>query len=110
MTDYSPDAVSIDGITPTIRSAASGDKLLDPGDGRVLRVINGSGAPITLTITPVGTTAYNVAIPVKAISITNATAKMIPIPAVYGVATDGGKVALSWSATATITFEYTRGH
>lgn len=110
MADYAPEGISIDGTTATIRSAASGDKLTDPGDGRVLRVINGAGAPITLTIAPTGVTAYNVANPTKVITITNATAKLIPIPAVYGNASDAGKVALTWSATATITFEYTRGH
>ena len=110
MADYAPEGISIDGTTPTVRSAASGDKLTDPGDGRMIRVINGSGAPITLTITPSGLTSYNVANPTKVITITNATSKMIPIPAAYGVPTDAGKVALTWSATATITFEYTRGH
>lgn len=110
MTTYSPEAVSIDGTVATPRSAASGDKLSDPGDGRVLRVINGSGAPITVTITPPGTTDYNVANPTKVVSVTNATAKMIPIPLMYGNPADSGLVALAWSATATITFEYTRGH
>lgn len=110
MADYAPEGLSIDGTTPTVRTAASGDKLTDPGDGRVLRVINGGGAPITVTITPTGFTSYNVANPAKAISVTNATAKMIPIPALYGNPADSGKVALTWSATASVTFEYTRGH
>lgn len=108
MADYAPEAISVDGVTPTPRTAAAGDKLTSPGDGRMLRVINGAGAPITLTITPSGTTAYGVANPVKTFSITNATAKCIPIPSFYGVPTDAGKVALSWSATPSITFEYTR--
>ena len=110
MADYAPEGISIDGTTPTARSAASGDKLTDPGDGRMIRVINGSGAPITLTITPSGLTSYNVANPTKVVTITNGTAKMIPVVAAYGVPTDAGKVALTWSATATVTFEYTRGH
>ena len=108
MADYAPDGVAIDGTTAAVRTAASGDKLTDPGDNRNLRVTNGGGAPITLTITPPGTTQYNVANPTKVITITNATSKYIPIPAMYGNPADGGKVALTWSATTSVTFEYTR--
>jgi hypothetical protein len=108
MTDYSPESIQIGGTTATIRSAASGDKLTNPSDHSRLRVNNGSGAPITLTITVPGTTIYGETNPTKVITITNATAKYIPIPAVYGNPADAGKVALTWSATATITFEYTR--
>lgn len=108
MTDYAPDSVQIGGTTANIRSAASGDKLTLSGDHSILRVNNGSGAPITLTITPPGTTAYGVANPAKVVTITNGTAKYIPIPSTLADPSDAGKVALAWSATATITFEYTR--
>jgi hypothetical protein len=108
VTDYAPDSIQILGTTASIRSAASGDKLTQAGDHSALRVTNGSGAPITLTITPPGTTQYGVANPAQVITITNATSKYIPIPASYANPADAGKVALTWSATATITFEYIR--
>jgi hypothetical protein len=108
MTDYAPESIQIGGTTATVRSAAAGDKLTQPSDHSNLRVTNGSGAPITLTVTVPGTTSYGVTNPTKVITITNATSKYIPIPAVYGDPADAGKVSLSWSATATITFEYTR--
>lgn len=108
MTDYAPDSIQIGGTTASIRSAASGDKLTQPSDHSQLRVTNGSGAPITLTITPPGSTSYGVANPAKVVTITNATSKYIPIPSVYGDPADAGKVSLAWSATATITFEYIR--
>jgi hypothetical protein len=108
VTDYAPDSVQILGTTANIRSAAAGDKLTQAGDNSVLRVINGAGAPITLTITPPGSTQYGVANPAQVISITNATSKYIPIPGQYGVPSDSGKVALTWSSTTTITFEYIR--
>jgi hypothetical protein len=58
VTDYAPESVQIGGTTATVRSAASGDKLTSPGATSQLRVNNGSGAPITLTITVPGTTIY----------------------------------------------------
>ena len=70
--------------------------------------MNGGGAPITLTITPPGVTSYGVDNPEKEFTITNATARRIPILAAYGDPADGGKVALAWSATTSVTFEYTR--
>lgn len=108
MADYAPEGISIGGVQATVRSAAAGDKLTSPGDHRQLRVTNGGGAPITLTITPPGTTSYEVANPAKVITITNATSKYIQIPAAYGDPADSGKVALTWSATTSVTFEYTR--
>lgn len=108
MTDYSPDGLQVGGTTPSIRSAAAGDKLTQPGDRSFLRVTNGAGAPITLTITVPGTTSYGENNPTKIITITNATSRYIPILAAYGNPADAGKVTLTWSATPTITFEYFR--
>lgn len=108
MTDYAPEALGVAGTAPTSRSAASGDKLTDPGDHRFLRVNNGGGAPITVTITPPGSTAYGVANPNQVFTVTNATTKYIPVRADYGNPADAGKVALTWSATTSVTFEYMR--
>jgi hypothetical protein len=108
MADYSPTAVSVDGVATSSHSAASGDKLTDPGDRRWLRVTNGGGSSINLTITPPGTTGYNVANPAKVIAIANGASKLIPVLASYGDPADGGKVALAWSATTSVTFEYNR--
>lgn len=108
MADYSPDAVVHSGTAASVRNAAAGDKLLDPGDHRVCRVTNGGGAPITLTITVPGTTNYGANKPVKTVSVTNGTSRYVPILAEYGDPLDAGKVALSWSATTNVTFEYTR--
>jgi hypothetical protein len=109
MTDYSPDAVTHSGTAVSIRNAAAGDKLLDPGDHRNLRILNGGGAPITLTIVVAGTTNYGVNKPSKVITIANgATPRYVPIYAEYGDPADGGKVPLTWSATTSVTFEYTR--
>lgn len=108
MADYSPDAVVHSGTAPNVRSAASGDKLLDPGDHRVARITNGGGSPITLTIAVPGTTAYGVANPAKEITIPDGEVRCVPVLAAYGDPGDGGKVSLSWSSTADVTFEYFR--
>lgn len=108
MADYTSEAVTHAGIVPTVRTAAAGDKLTDPGAGRVLRVTNGGGASITLTITPPGNTSYGVANPAKVITIANGVTKYISVLAEYGNQADAGKVALTWSATTSVTFEYVR--
>lgn len=108
MADYAPDGVTVDGVAANVRTAAAGDKLTNPGDRAILRVNNGGGAPVTLTITPPGTTSYGVANPVKTVTVPNGTHRYLQVLAAYGNPADGGKVALSWSATASVTFEYTR--
>jgi hypothetical protein len=108
MTDYDPAAVTVDGVAPSVHSAASGDKLTSPGDGRWLRIINGSGSSITCTITPPGTTSYNVDNPDKVFTVANGASRLVPVLRAYGDPADGGKVALAWSATSSVTFEYNR--
>lgn len=108
MADYSPDGVAVDGVAANVRTAAAGDKLTNPGDRTLLRVTNGGASPVTLTITPPGSTAYGVTNPVKTFTVPNGAHRYIPVLAVYGNPADGGKVSLSWSATASVTFEYTR--
>jgi hypothetical protein len=107
VTAYAPDLIIHSGVTPAIRTAASGDQLTNPGDHKILRVINGAGAPITLTIAVPGTTGYGVSNPVKTVTVTNGTAKNVLILASYGDPSIGGNVALSWSSPTTVTFEYT---
>ncbi|MEU8199290.1 hypothetical protein AB0C10_36445 [Microbispora amethystogenes] len=108
MADYAPDAVVHSGTAPNVRSAASGDKLLDPGDHRILRINNGGGSSVTLTINVAGTTNYGVNKPAKTVAIPNGTSRYVLVLAEYGDPTDAGKVPLSWSATTSVTFEYFR--
>jgi hypothetical protein len=108
MTDYSPKAVTADGVAPTANTAASGDKLLDAGDRRWLRVINGGGSSITVTITPPGLTGYGEANPDKVITVPNGASRSFLVPAAYADPSDSYKVALAWSATTSVTFEYWR--
>jgi hypothetical protein len=108
MTDYSPVAVTADGVAPVPHNAASGDKLLDAGDRRWLRIINGSGSSITCTVSPPGLTGYGEANPDKVITVPTTASRSCLIPAAYADPSDSYKVALTWSATTSVTFEYWR--
>ncbi|ROO82579.1 hypothetical protein EDD29_0059 [Actinocorallia herbida] len=108
MADYLPESISHAGIAATSRSAAAGDKLVDPGDGRFLRVNNASVSSITLTITPPGTTGYGVANPAKVFTIAAGATRYLKVLRAYGDPSDAYKVALAWSATASVTFDYLR--
>lgn len=104
MTTYAPVAVTLNGVAATYNAAAAGDKVSGPGDNVWITVKNGSGSPITLTITPPGNNAYGVAYPAKTFSIAATGEKDVPILALYGDPSDSGNVALSWSSTTTVTW------
>jgi hypothetical protein len=87
--------------------APNGNKFLNPRGTAVLTVINGAGAPITVTITTTktiilkGITTYTVAD--QAVTVTNATTKIIgPFDKdMYNDAS--GYVTVNWSSGTTIT-------
>lgn len=104
MTTYAPVAVTLNGVAATYNAAAAGDKVSGAGDNTWITVKNGSGSPVTLTITPTGNTGYGVALPVKTWSIA-ATGEMdIPILAAYANPADSSLVTLAWSSTTTVTW------
>jgi hypothetical protein len=107
MTTYAPVAITTDGVAGTYNAAAAGDKVsgVTSGSGKAfLTVKNGSGSPITLTITPSGNTGYNVALPVKTFTVAGTGEKDIPLLSDYAVASDSYNVALSWSSTTSVTW------
>lgn len=69
-------SISKTGVVPTFVAATGGGDTVTPG-ADFLVVKNGGGSPITVTITPVGTTSYGVALPAASISVTNGTEKWI---------------------------------
>lgn len=99
-----PKAITLDGVAPTINNAASGDKVASPGKGVFVNAKNGGASPVTLTITPPGKTPYGVSNPVKTFTIAASGELDIPMLAEYGDPADGGNVALSWSATTSVTW------
>ncbi|MGI5233842.1 hypothetical protein [Actinoallomurus sp. CA-142502] len=103
-TTATPKAITVDGVTPTYNTAASGDKVAAGGRGVFVTVKNGGAAPVTLTVNPPGKTQYGVANPAKTWSIAAAGEQDIPMLAAYGDPSDGGRIALGWSATASVTW------
>lgn len=103
MAAVTPETVTGAGITATAHAASGGGDTVPPDC--IIRVINGSGAPITLTIATPGVVDGDLAVPDRQITVAAGAAKLVrPNQAVYqNPAT--GLVALSWSATSSVTFE-----
>jgi hypothetical protein len=104
---YTPKAITVDGVTHTYNAAAAGDKIAGVTEDVFLTVKNGGGASVTLTITPSGNTAYNVANPVKTFTIPASGEMDVPLLASYVNPADNS-VALTWSATTSVTFAVKR--
>lgn len=68
------------GLAPTYQAAAGGGDAMVPGDTDFLHVINGGGAPITVTMLTTGVVDGDLTVQDRAITVTNATNKMIPVP------------------------------
>jgi len=107
MANYAPDKPGVAGAVPVSHAAAASDSF--DNNGRVMiRVNNAGGASTVLTVDdpgtnqPVAATAFN---PDAAITIVNGTTKVIgPFPTARF--NDGnGRVQLSWSVTASVTWE-----
>jgi hypothetical protein len=104
LTTYAPVAITTDGVAATYNAAAAGDKVSSAGEDVFITVKNGSGSPMTVTITPTGNTAYGVALPAKVFTIAATSEKDIPIPAMYANPSDASLVTLVWSSTTTVTW------
>lgn len=104
MTTYAPVAITVDGVAATYNNAAAGDKVSGAGDRVFVTVKNGAGSSMTLTLSPSGNTAYNVANPTKVITIAANGEKDIPILAAYANPSDSNLVAFTWSSTTTVTW------
>ncbi|GAA3416220.1 hypothetical protein [Streptosporangium vulgare] len=106
MATYSADAITIAGVTPTSRTAASGDKLT-PADNAFIRVTNGGGSPMTVTFAVPGNNEDGEANPDPVRTITNGTTKCVRVNRRWADPADG-LIALTWSSTTSVTFTYER--
>lgn len=107
MATYSAQAITTDGLVATARTAASGDKIT-PDTNVILRVTNGSGADVDLTIAAYGNTRYGSANAAKVITIATSTTKAIPVGFPEYVNPADGLIALSWESTTSVTFTVER--
>lgn len=90
------------GLAPTFAAAASGDTVI-PDDRTVLRVNNGSGSPITVTLTAV-TACSQGSLHNRAVTVAAGAIEDIPTgPAAQFADQTTGVAAITYSATATVT-------
>ena len=92
--------------TNMVAAAVGGDKVV-PGDRTFLRVKNGGGAPITVTlndptsVSPVGATQFNADV---AVTVTNGQERVIgPITGRFADPADSGLCAVTYSAVTSVT-------
>lgn len=90
------------GLQATYATAAvaGGDKCAT-GDGVFLHVRNGAGAPITVTLATPGT-VDSLAVADRAVVVTNALEKFIPVPDLYRDPADG-LCAITYSSPTSVT-------
>jgi hypothetical protein len=77
------DASGFAGATITPVSAAGGGDTIVGGQGVMLYVNNGGGSPITVTLVTPETVDGSLAVGDRAVSVTNATWALIPVPSRY---------------------------
>lgn len=111
MADYNPQVPSLAGTVLTANNAgASGDRVLNADGKTVLRVTNGSGGSINVTVAAVQTSRPGDAtyppqtISNNVVAVANGTTRLIgPFPQAFNDAT--GYIGISWSGTSSVTFE-----
>ncbi|GHE47315.1 hypothetical protein GCM10017673_56450 [Streptosporangium violaceochromogenes] len=107
MATYTAEAMTVAGVALTSRSAASGDKIV-PDDNLFLIITNGGGAPINLTVAVPGNNSYGEANPDPVRAIANGATKAVRLLREWADPSDG-LIALSWSATTSVTYYVVRG-
>lgn len=94
------------GLVPTVAAASAGGDKVVPGTR--LHVINGSAAPITVTLVTPGTQDGDLAVGDRTFTVPNgvfpANFGVIDVPSeLYRNAADG-LASITWSASASVTF------
>lgn len=104
MATLDTEQVTSDGLNPTVNSAtAAGDKVRP---GSILRVINGSGAPITVSMDIANPgTVDGETVPDKDIAIPAAEFRYIFVSDFYRNKSDSGFATITYSADTSVTVE-----
>lgn len=97
-----PQVIPVTGIKPTFAAAAGGGDTISPDTGLILAVLNGGGAPITVTLVRPGS-EYGQANPDVAFSVTNnATAALLAVPREF-VDPTTGTIGVTYSGVTSVT-------
>jgi hypothetical protein len=97
---------TVDGGALTFYNAASGDKVSGVTRELLMIVNNGTAGAVTLTITPPGTTNYNVNNPAKPYTLPVGFYKLRLLPS-FRDPEDSNLITLGWSATPGSTLTWT---
>ncbi|MER6942491.1 hypothetical protein ABT294_00585 [Nonomuraea sp. NPDC000554] len=106
MATYTAEAITFAGTVPTSRTAAAGDKLT-PDDNAFIRVTNGGASPVDVTFAVPGNNEDGEPNPDPKRSIATGATKAIRVNRRWADPADG-LIALTWSATTSVTFTYER--
>jgi hypothetical protein len=102
MATVATEPVTTTGIEATANAAsASGDKVRPDS---LVRVINGSGSSITMTMVTPQTVDGDLAVADRTVAVPAGEARYVRATATYRNPTDG-LVALTWSLETSVTFE-----
>ena len=96
------DASGFLGATITPVSAAGGGDTMVGGSARFLYVNNGGGSPITVTLATPETVEGALAVADRAITVTNATFRIIPVPSRYNDPSTG-LTSITYSGVTSVT-------
>lgn len=108
MATVSTEVVDIDGLGATYNAASGGGDKFTPGDRVFLHVVNGSAASITATAATPGTIVGQ-SIPDAQCTVPAGAERLWgPFPARLFAGQVDGLVAVTWSATTTVTFAAVR--
>ncbi len=103
-------ALTYGGVQAAPAAVATTDTIAESqfgANGVILRVINGAGSPMTLTVSDPNLTAVGNAGTTTAVSITNATSKTFFIPRA-AINQSTGLCTLTYSSATTVTYELYR--
>lgn len=105
MATLSTQEIDLDGLNPSMSSAAGGGDAFTPDDRTFLLVTNGGGSPITVTVATPGTElGGQLTRGDSATSVTNGQSRYIgPFPAEYFVDPATGLAGIAYSAATSVT-------
>lgn len=95
-------ASGLDGATVTPVTAAGGGDTMVGGSARFLYVNNGGGSPITVTLVTPETVEGSLAVADRAITVTNGTFRIIPVPSRYNNPSTG-VASITYSGVTSVT-------
>lgn len=105
MATVQTELVSTSGITPTANNASVGGDKVSPDS--IIRIINGSGAQITMTMVNPQTVDGDLDVSDRNVPVDAGADKLVRASRAYRNPADG-LVDLTWSATNLVTFEVIR--